>query len=78
MFFNEPGAESPDRLDDAKTPNQSLYPVSRHEDQSADQVVDPFLLADKLAEIPEVGSALLAPESESIRNANSRLGASLF
>mmetsp|Transcript_21062 Transcript_21062/g.28324 ORF Transcript_21062/g.28324 Transcript_21062/m.28324 type:complete len:93 (-) Transcript_21062:492-770(-) len=58
MFFSSPGTESPDRLYDAKTPNQSLVPVSRQESATQNQV-DPVLLANKLADIPEIGSTLL-------------------
>lgn len=52
MFFNSPGTESPDRIEAAKTPNQSLVPVSRQESVLNQNQVDPELLATKLADIP--------------------------
>lgn len=64
MFFT-PGSESPGRLDDARTPTQSVMPVSRQESNQQNQV-DPVLLAMRLANIPQVSSTLQSPEGNTL------------
>ena len=59
MFF-QPEADSPGALNEANTPNQSRMPVSRQESASTSQV-DPILLANRLADIPNVSNSVLTP-----------------
>lgn len=61
MFFNPgPELDSPGILDNSKTPNQSLFPLSRQEESIMNQV-DPVLLASRLENIPAVSNQILTP-----------------
>lgn len=60
MFYNPgPEVDSPGALDNTKTPNQSLFPVSRQESER--NQVDPVLLANRLADIPSISNSILTP-----------------
>ena len=64
MFFNPgPELDSPGGdglLDSTKTPNQSIFPLSRQEEALRNQV-DPVLLANRLQNIPSVSNHILTP-----------------
>ena len=60
MFYNPgPEVDSPGALGNTKTPNQSLFPVSRQESER--NQVDPVLLANRLANIPLISNSILTP-----------------
>ena len=61
MFFSAEAEDSPGTLTTAKTPNQSVLPISRQESET--NQVDPVILARRLADIPNVSNVILTPNA---------------